>query len=153
MDTFEKRLIYLYGEWKEVDKYRLVNLFKKTTHMLKRYWTGAHLPSTEVVLAIKHDIPNLNLNWFFTGEGEPFLDSSKPNELQQSINNADNKEKEDLKQKLAILEEQVSSIVTGFNEVKELAYSSLEKLKGVALVRLFSFCEQFVNTPKLLICN
>lgn len=39
--------------------------------------TGKRKPSYEVTLKIKEAYPTLNLNWFFTGEGEMWLEDSE----------------------------------------------------------------------------
>ncbi|UZR95300.1 hypothetical protein [Chondrinema litorale] len=135
MKNQSDKLSLIFGEWKEVDKYQLVNHFQKTTNMLKRYWDGKHEVPMDFVIKMKELHPNINLNWFIADQGDPFLDevsiSSSKKVTKPNIETSE-KENKILQKKITVLEKQVTAIIAGFQEVKSMASIQLGKIRVYA---------------------
>ncbi len=139
---FHHRLDYLMKE-RDITGRMLVKQTGKNPATISNYRTGVTIPSIQFLQQLKLFIPDMNVNWLLFNEGEPFLNNqngSAANDQKKIVRNTA------LEEKISKMESIISGLNNDFKEVKQLAYESLEKLKGVASVRLMQFCNQFVNT-------
>ena len=68
-----ERLRYARGNLSQVEFAELLGAHRNTV----RDWeTGSSIPKSEIIVRLL-GILNVNLNWLFSGEGEPFLDGQE----------------------------------------------------------------------------
>ena len=145
------RLNYIL-EIKDISTKDLYLKTERHPNTITNYKKGNRKPDWEFLQQLKEMIPDLNLNWFIMGVGEPFLGDTNDETENKEVKVKEQHNKI-LEAKLAKLETFVNSMNEQFTEVKQLAMEGLEKLRGVASVRLITTCNQFVNTQNLHLCK
>ena len=146
---FHERLVFILTE-AGISSRILYSNTEKSPTTISNYRTGKSFPDLDFFNLLKELIPNYNANWLIHNEGEPFLSDEETNE---NSNTFDEKKAEMQVQKNDMLHSKIAKIETALEEVKQLAMVGLEKLRGVASVRLNNYLNQFVNTQNLHLCK
>ena len=154
---FYERLCFILDE-KGISNSMLWRRTNKNPATISNYRTGKTFPDAKFLIVLREFLPQYNSNWLLFEEGQPFLNNENTDDNSNSFKEKkaeimDGKQKEVLQAKLAVLENAVTTINEQFSEVKQLAMIGLEKLKGVARVRLICYLNRFVNTQNLLLCK